>query len=152
MEDMEERLKADVLLEAVQFGNRILVAHENDEMQVVEVWEPVTEADVQTPLEVYEELMGERQGWKSQAKCVAVMLPTMIEEMQGMMSRVMQQTGSATSRGCEYAVERIQSGSREFMAHVMPAIPVATAGQRLPDPIYHQHISTLSRCAHPARS
>jgi hypothetical protein len=30
--------------------------------QVVEEWEPVTEADVQTPLEVYQELVG-GLGW-----------------------------------------------------------------------------------------
>jgi hypothetical protein len=36
-----------------------MVAHENDDFQVVEQWEPVTEVDVQTPLEVYEELAGE---------------------------------------------------------------------------------------------
>lgn len=33
------------------------MAHEDDQFQVVEEWEPVTEADVQTPLEVYQELM-----------------------------------------------------------------------------------------------
>jgi hypothetical protein len=36
----------------------VLVAHEDDQFQVVEEWEPVTEADVQTPLEVYCELIG----------------------------------------------------------------------------------------------
>ena len=45
--------------QAVQYGHQIMVAHENDDFQVVEQWEPVTEVDVQTPLEVYEELAGE---------------------------------------------------------------------------------------------
>ena len=58
VEDMENRLKQDVLQEAAQYNNQILVAHENDDFQVVEQWEAVTEVDVQTPLEVYRELSG----------------------------------------------------------------------------------------------
>ena len=56
---MESRLKRDVLKEAAQYNNQILVAHENDDFQVIEQYEAVTEADVQTPLEVYRELSGE---------------------------------------------------------------------------------------------
>lgn len=59
VEDMEARLKQDVLKEAGKYGKNILVAHENDDMQVIEVWEPVTESDVQTPLEVYAELIAD---------------------------------------------------------------------------------------------
>jgi len=44
--------------QAVRYGHQIMVAHENDDFQVVEQWEPVTEVDVQTPREVYEELSG----------------------------------------------------------------------------------------------
>lgn len=58
VEDMESRLKRDVLKEAEQYNNQILVAHENDDFQVIEQYEAVTEADVQTPLEVYRELSG----------------------------------------------------------------------------------------------
>ena len=58
VEDMENRLKQDVLREAAQYNNQILVAHENDDFQVIEQWEAVTEVDVQTPLEVYRELIG----------------------------------------------------------------------------------------------
>ena len=54
--EMEDRLKQDVLNEAALYDGSILVAHEDDQFQVVEDWEPVTEVDVQTPLEVYEEL------------------------------------------------------------------------------------------------
>ena len=60
VEDMENRLKQDVLKEALDYNNQILVAHENDDFQVIEQWEAVTEVDVQTPLEVYRELSGER--------------------------------------------------------------------------------------------
>ncbi|KAK9808828.1 hypothetical protein WJX72_004439 [[Myrmecia] bisecta] len=56
VEDMEMRLKQDVLKEAAEYGNQIMVAHENDDFQVIEEWEAVTEVDVQTPLEVYREL------------------------------------------------------------------------------------------------
>jgi hypothetical protein len=51
VEAMEARLKADVLREAGQYGAAVMVAHENDDFQVVEQWEAVTEVDVQTPLE-----------------------------------------------------------------------------------------------------
>ena len=48
----------DVLKEAEQYSSQVLVAHESDDFQVVERWEPVTEVDVQTPLDVYRELAG----------------------------------------------------------------------------------------------
>ena len=59
VEEMEARLKQDVLEEAKNYSNQILVADEDDQFQVLEHWEPVSEADVQTPLEVYEELASE---------------------------------------------------------------------------------------------
>ena len=55
---MESRLKQDVLKEAQEYGNQIMVAHEDDDFQIVQKWEAVTEVDVQTPLEVYRELEG----------------------------------------------------------------------------------------------
>lgn len=58
VEAMETRLKQDVLKEAQDYGNQIMVAHEDDDYQVVQKWEPVTEVDVQTPLDVYRELEG----------------------------------------------------------------------------------------------
>ena len=45
-------------VQAAHYGNAIMVAHEDDQFQVVEQWEAVTEVDVQTPLEVYQELLG----------------------------------------------------------------------------------------------
>lgn len=57
VEEMENRLKADVLSEASLYDGSIMVAHEDDQFQVIEDWEPVTEVDVQTPAEVYEELI-----------------------------------------------------------------------------------------------
>lgn len=57
VEQMETRLKADVLVEAGMYDGGVMVAHEDDEFQVVEDWEAVTEVDVQTPAEVYKELI-----------------------------------------------------------------------------------------------
>ena len=45
-------------LQAAECGNQILIAGETDDFQVVEEWEAVTEADVQTPSEVYAALSG----------------------------------------------------------------------------------------------
>jgi Inositol hexakisphosphate len=59
VEDMEARLKADVLAEASIYNGAVMVAHEDDSFQVIEDWEAVTEVDVQTPAEVYSELIKE---------------------------------------------------------------------------------------------
>ncbi|XP_021769913.1 paladin-like isoform X2 [Chenopodium quinoa] len=56
VEDMESRLKEDILLEAARYGNKILVTDELPDGQMVDQWEPVTCDSVKTPLEVYEEL------------------------------------------------------------------------------------------------
>ena len=61
VEDMEVRLKQDILAEARLFGNQILVVHENTDLTLYDHWEPVTVADVQTPQEVYAELKGENK-------------------------------------------------------------------------------------------
>lgn len=55
---MESRLKQDVLKEAQEYGNQIMVSHEDDDFQIIQKWEAVTDVDVQTPLEVYRELEG----------------------------------------------------------------------------------------------
>lgn len=56
VEDMESRLKEDILLESARYGNKILVTDELPDGQMVDQWEPVTCDSVKTPLEVYEEL------------------------------------------------------------------------------------------------
>lgn len=58
MAEQHSRVVQDVLKEAEQYGNQVLVADESDDFQVVERWEPVTEVDVQTPFDVYRELEG----------------------------------------------------------------------------------------------
>ncbi|RWR94458.1 paladin isoform X2 [Cinnamomum micranthum f. kanehirae] len=59
VEQMEARLKEDILLEAAQYGNKILVTDELPDGQMVDQWELVTHASVKTPLEAYEELQAE---------------------------------------------------------------------------------------------
>lgn len=63
VEDMEVRLKQDILREAAAFNNAILVKHENEDLSLFDYWEPVTQSDVQTPCEVYAELRGKRD-WR----------------------------------------------------------------------------------------
>lgn len=59
VEQMEARLKEDILGEAARYANKILVTDELPDGQMVDQWEPISENSVQTPLEVYEELKGE---------------------------------------------------------------------------------------------
>ncbi|KAK6941170.1 hypothetical protein RJ641_030701 [Dillenia turbinata] len=56
VEQMESRLKDDIMLEAARYGNKILVTDELLDGQMVDQWEPVTLESVKTPLEVYETL------------------------------------------------------------------------------------------------
>ncbi|XP_073150432.1 uncharacterized protein [Henckelia pumila] len=56
VEQMEDRLKEDVFIEATRYGNKILVTDELPDGQMVDQWEPVSHDSVKTPLEVYEEL------------------------------------------------------------------------------------------------
>ncbi|KAF7818056.1 paladin-like isoform X1 [Senna tora] len=59
VEQMEARLKEDILMEAARYGNKILVTDELPDGQMVDQWEPVSCNSVKTPLEVYEELQAE---------------------------------------------------------------------------------------------
>ncbi|KAG0482267.1 hypothetical protein HPP92_010351 [Vanilla planifolia] len=56
VEQMEARLKEDILIEAARYGNKILVTDELPDGQMVDQWEPVVRDYVKTPLEVYQEL------------------------------------------------------------------------------------------------
>ncbi|XWS35994.1 hypothetical protein CRYUN_Cryun20dG0043800 [Craigia yunnanensis] len=56
VEQMEARLKEDILIEAARYGNKILVTDELPDGQMVDQWERVSRDSVKTPLEVYEEL------------------------------------------------------------------------------------------------
>ncbi|KAJ9696857.1 hypothetical protein PVL29_008858 [Vitis rotundifolia] len=59
VEQMEARLKEDILMEAARYGYKILVTDELPDGQMVDQWEPVSRDFVKTPLEVYEELQVE---------------------------------------------------------------------------------------------
>ncbi|EPS58742.1 hypothetical protein M569_16071, partial [Genlisea aurea] len=56
VEQMEDRLRADVLSESARYGSKILVTDELPDGQMVDQWEPVSCDSVKTPLEVYKEL------------------------------------------------------------------------------------------------
>ncbi|XP_031251036.1 paladin isoform X1 [Pistacia vera] len=59
VEQMEARLKEDIVMEAARYGNKILVTDELPDGQMVDQWEPVSSDSVKTPLDVYEELQVE---------------------------------------------------------------------------------------------
>lgn len=59
VEQMEARLKVDILREAERYAGAIMVNHETDDGQIFDAWEQVYPGAVQTPLEVYECLKAE---------------------------------------------------------------------------------------------
>eukprot|EP00850_Spirogloea_muscicola_P022112 SM000277S10347 [mRNA] locus=s277:33301:42396:- [translate_table: standard] len=59
VEQMEARLKEDVLREAAQYDNTIMVNHESETGEIYDMWEPVSADSVLTPLEVYQRLQAE---------------------------------------------------------------------------------------------
>ncbi|RZB43029.1 Paladin [Glycine soja] len=59
VEQMEARLKEDILMEAARYGNKILVTDELPDGQMVDQWESVSCNSVKAPLEVYQELQVE---------------------------------------------------------------------------------------------
>jgi hypothetical protein len=62
VEAMEERMKLDVLAELRMYNGRILLHDEECDMtsfKIVPVWEIVTEKDVQTPLDLYQDIVAD---------------------------------------------------------------------------------------------
>lgn len=59
VEDMEDRLRQDILNEAADFDDQILVADEDDSFNVFDMMLRVSEADVQTPKSMFTELQAE---------------------------------------------------------------------------------------------
>ena len=53
---MEDRLRRDILTEAAQYQQQILVADEDDVFNVFNMFQRVTEQDVLTPKAMFEEL------------------------------------------------------------------------------------------------
>jgi Inositol hexakisphosphate len=56
VEEMEGRLKRDILAEAARCDGQVLVTDEGDDLSVFDLLVQAPEADVQTPKEVFEEL------------------------------------------------------------------------------------------------
>ena len=58
---MEDRLKADVVAEAANFNQRVLVSGETDDFKVIDIWLTLEgPAAIQTPKEVYNSLIADR--------------------------------------------------------------------------------------------
>lgn len=57
VEAMEERLKHDVILESRVHDGHVLLTDENDDFEMIQIWEKVSEADIQTPQDVFDQLV-----------------------------------------------------------------------------------------------
>jgi hypothetical protein len=62
LEDIERRLKLDVLEEARKYGGMILTHEEIAGGEVIPTWMGVDEGSIKTPKEVYEDVA--REGWR----------------------------------------------------------------------------------------
>jgi hypothetical protein len=62
LEDIERRLKLDILDEARRYGGMILTHDEVGSGDIIPTWVSVDQASIQTPREVWEDV--ERQGWR----------------------------------------------------------------------------------------
>lgn len=64
LEDIERRLKLDILEESRKFGGMILTHDEVSNGNLIPTWMSVDEASIRTPKEVYEDI--KREGWRVQ--------------------------------------------------------------------------------------
>lgn len=62
LEDIERRLKVDILDEARKYGGMILTHDELTAGTIIPTWVSVDEESIQTPKEVWDDM--KRQGWK----------------------------------------------------------------------------------------
>ena len=62
LEDIERRLKIDILDEARKYGGMILTHDEVSGQEIIPTWVSVDEKSIQTPKEVWEEVA--QQGWR----------------------------------------------------------------------------------------
>lgn len=62
LEDIERRLKLDILEESRKFGGMILTHDEVSNGVLIPTWMSVDEASIRTPREVYEDIKAE--GWR----------------------------------------------------------------------------------------
>eukprot|EP00210_Caulerpa_lentillifera_P000523 g506.t1 len=56
VEDMERRLKQDVIKESEKYAGQVLLSDENDDLQVVQFWEQIDSNSIQTSLDVFHQL------------------------------------------------------------------------------------------------
>lgn len=62
LEDIERRLKLDILDEARRYGGMILTHDEVNGQEIIPTWVSVDETSIQTPKEVWEEV--KEKGWR----------------------------------------------------------------------------------------
>jgi hypothetical protein len=62
LEDIERRLKLDILEESRKFGGMILTHDEVSNGNLIPTWMSVDEASIRAPKEVYEDIR--REGWR----------------------------------------------------------------------------------------
>jgi hypothetical protein len=62
LEDIERRLKLDILEEARKYGGMILTHEEVTDGEIIPIWMGVDEENVRTPKEIYEQVA--REGWR----------------------------------------------------------------------------------------
>ena len=62
LEDIERRLKLDILDEARRYGGMILTHDEVSGGEIIPTWVSVDDASIQTPKEVWEDVKA--QGWR----------------------------------------------------------------------------------------
>lgn len=61
LEDIERRLKLDILDEARRYGGMVLIHDEISSGETIPTWMSVDEESIHTPKEVYEDV--EKEGW-----------------------------------------------------------------------------------------
>ena len=61
LEDIERRLKLDILDEARRYGGMVLIHDEISSGEIIPTWMSVDEESIRTPKEVYEDV--EKEGW-----------------------------------------------------------------------------------------
>ena len=62
LEDIERRLKLDILDEARRYGGMVLIHDEVPSGQIIPTWMSVDEGSIRTSMEIYEDV--KKEGWR----------------------------------------------------------------------------------------
>lgn len=86
LEDIERRLKLDILDEARKYGGMILTHDEVSGQEIVPTWVSVDESSIQTPREVWEEVA--EKGWRVEYWRIPIAPDRPIEVRPGLLTRL----------------------------------------------------------------